>query len=551
MFKRLQTGLNERFRKLLAGLTVGLRGARTGQPPAATPVAALPAAQTNAEHVRAARAAFEAGRTAFGAKNYPAAVECFKAAVELRHDDADAHNWLGLSYLEQGLHEDAADCFLLALHHHPRFPQALNNLALVALQRADFDEAVVCLERAIALMPDYAVAHNNLGYVLCRELGDSERGGAHIREALRLSPHDSDTLCNYSMLLIQEGRSEEALAICDRQLAAHPHLHEARLNRAIARLTLGRFAEAWPDYEARKLTHSNYAPRSLPLPEWRGQALRDKRLLVYAEQGLGDQIMFASCLRELLAQVGGCVIECAPRLVPIFRRSFPAARIEPQARDDASLAGLVQAAGFDYQVAIGSVPGFFRRDWPDFPRHDGYLHADRARVGYWKDRLDALGPGLKVGISWRGGAASTRRDMRSTQLRDWLPVLSQTACSFVSLQYGDVSGELETAAREHPVRIHSWSAAVDDYDETAALVTALDLVISVQTAVVHLAGALGTPAWVLVPAVAEWRYLQSGESIPWYPSLRLFRQQQAHQWQAVIAEVAVKLAQSRSPARPT
>jgi len=273
--------------------------------------------------------------------------------------------------------------------------------------------------------------------------------------------------------------------------------------------------------------------------------LRDKRLLVYAEQGLGDQIMFASCLPDLLDRVGGCVIECAPRLAPIFRRSFPTATIKPQARDDARLASLVEAARFDYQVAIGSLPGYFRRNWSDFPQHNGYLHADAARVAYWKDRLDALGPGLKVGISWFGGVASTRRAARSTQLQDWLPVLSQASCSFVSLQYGDVSGELETVSGEHQVNIHRWSAANDDYDETAALVTALDLVISVQTAVVHLAGALGKPAWVLVPAVAEWRYLQSGDSMPWYPSLRLFRRRCANGWESVIAAVSVELAKLR------
>ena len=530
---------------ILARLSALLRGANTSRLPAATVVAALPVAKPDAEDERAARAAFDAGTSAFRAKDYAAAVECFKTVVELRHDDADAHNYLGLSYLEQGNHEDAADCFLLALHYHPQFPPALYNLALVALRRADLDEAVACLERAIAQMPDYAAAHNNLGYVLCRELGDFERGAEHIRVALRLVPDDSEALCNYSMVLIQEGRSEDALTICDQQLAANPGLHEARLNRAIAMLKLGRFAEGWPDYEARKLTRSNYVPRSLPLPDWRGQVLRDKRLLVYAEQGLGDQIMFASCLPDLLDRVGGCVIECAPRLAPIFRRSFPTATIKPQARDDARLASLVEAARFDYQVAIGSLPGYFRRNWSDFPQHNGYLHADAARVAYWKDRLDALGPGLKVGISWFGGVASTRRAARSTQLQDWLPVLSQASCSFVSLQYGDVSGELETVSGEHQVNIHRWSAANDDYDETAALVTALDLVISVQTAVVHLAGALGKPAWVLVPAVAEWRYLQSGDSMPWYPSLRLFRRRCANGWESVIAAVSVELAKLR------
>lgn len=209
MFKRLQTGLIDLFRKTTARLIALLRGANTAQPPAAAVAEALPAAVPDEEKERTARAAFEAGETAFRAKDYAAAVDRFRTVVELRHDDADAHNYLGLSYLDQGSHEDAADCFLLALHYQPQFPQALYNLALVALRRADLKEAVACLEQAIALKPDFAAAHNNLVYVLCRELGDFE-------------------------------------------------------------LKLGRFAEAWPDYEARKFTHSNYVPRSLPLPDGRG-----------------------------------------------------------------------------------------------------------------------------------------------------------------------------------------------------------------------------------------------------------------------------------------
>ena len=137
-------------------------------------------------------------------------------------------------------------------------------------------------------------------------------------------------------------------------------MHEARLNRALARLKLGRFAEAWPDYEARKCARGNYVPRALPLPEWQGQPLRDRRLLIYAEQGIGDQIMFASCVPDVLTQAGSCMIECAPQLVPLFRRSFPSATVESQAQADASLARLAQTAGMDYQVAIGSLPAQFR-----------------------------------------------------------------------------------------------------------------------------------------------------------------------------------------------
>ncbi len=523
----------------------------------------------------AADAAYREGVIAFDVRDYPAALRCFATAVHLRHDDADAHNYLGLTYLKQEHYEDAADCFAMAAHFRPAFADAYYNLALATQRRGEPAAAARYLEQALALRPDYPEAHNalgaaalelgdatraatefervlalspddaqahsNLGYVLFRDLGDYERGAAHIKTALDLNPGGANAWCNYTMVLSHQGRLEEAISVCDQLLAAKPELHEARLNRALAKLKQGRFAEAWPDYEARKLTRSNFVPRALPLPEWRGQPLRDKKLLVYAEQGLGDQIMFGSCLPDLLPQISGCVIECAPWLVPIFKRSFPAARIEPQAHDDAELAGLVVAARFDYQVAIGSLPGHFRRSCSDFPGHNGYLRADPARVAYWKNRLSALGAGLKVGLSWFGGAASTRREARSTQLDEWLPVLSQTSCRFVSLQYGKTHNELEEMARKHGVTIQSWREAIEDYDETAALVHALDLVISVQTAIVHLAGAMGKSAWVIVPANAEWRYLTDGPTMPWYPSMRLFRQQQPGAWAATLASVASEL----------
>ncbi len=493
------------------------------------------------EKERMAAASFAAGKAAFDAKDYATAARCFGKVIELRHDDADAHNNLGLSYLQQSAYEDASDCFLLAIHYRQQFPQAYHNLALTAQQRGDFSGAVECLEQAITLKPDFAAAHNNLGYLFCRELGSFERGAGHIRTALQLEPADPDVRCNYSMVLTQEGRSAEALAVCDELLAAHPDLYEARLNRALAALKLGRFGSAWPDYEARKLARSNYIPRELPLPEWRGQALQNKKILVYAEQGLGDQIMFASCLPDLLNQAGACVVECAPQLVPVFRRSFPRARIEPQAQNTERLASLVQSALFDYQVATGSLPGYFRRSWGDFPRHRGYLRADARRVAYWTDRLSDLGPGLKVGISWFGGAVSTRSDARSTRLQDWLPVLSPSSCRFVSLQYGNANDELDAAAGNPAVKINHWSEAIADYDETAALVASLDLVISVCTAVVHLAGALGKRAWVLVPQCPEWRYLAHGTTMPWYPSIRLFRQRELGGWQATISDVAGEL----------
>ena len=519
---------------------------------------------------------FNRGLAAFNGGDYDTALRHFSAAVELGHDDADAHNYLGLTHLKQGRIDDAMDCFVMAAHFRPDFAEAYYNLALAAQRRDAHREAVGYLQRALAaradyaeaytalgasllvlgdpqqaaahfgkaveLRPDDAHAHSNLGYVLLRDLGEYERGAAHLKTALNLNKNDADIWCNYCSVLLHEGRLDEAISVYDQLLTAKPNLHEARLNRALAALMLGRFAEAWPDYEARKLVRSNYVPRPYAFPEWRDDALAGKTVLVYAEQGLGDEIMFASCLPDLLGQADKCILECSPRLAALFRRSFPGAAIHAAQQSDPDVGRLAQAGPIDYQVASGSLPGFFRRQWADFPRHAGYLRADPARIDYWHARLRALGTGLKVGISWRGGMLSTRRDLRSTALCAWLPLLCSQGCHFVSLQYGDVSAEVATVVKDHAVNVHHWQQAIDDYDDTAALVSALDLVISVQTAVVHLAGALGKSVWVMLPASPEWRYLSRGTMMPWYPSARLFRQQPLDGWQPTIAAVAAELA---------
>jgi ADP-heptose:LPS heptosyltransferase len=192
----------------------------------------------------------------------------------------------------------------------------------------------------------------------------------------------------------------------------------------------------------------------------------------------------------------------------------------------------------DVRVPIGSLPRFLRKEGGAFPRHTGYLTADAQRVAAWRDRLDALPGRKKVGLSWRGGLATTRRSVRSIELPQWLGLLKNEGVAFVSLQYGEPGGEIEALVREHGVVVHHWPEAIDDYDETAALVTALDIVVSVQTAIVHLAGALGKPVWALIPHVAEWRYGAAGEGMPWYPSVRLFRQARASDWDGVLARVA-------------
>jgi hypothetical protein len=220
----------------------------------------------------------------------------------------------------------------------------------------------------------------------------------------------------------------------------------------------------------------------------------------------------------------------------LFARSFPQARFyvmrkrieEMWLRD-----GLRPAA----KTWMGSLPGRFRRSMADFPERDLYLRPDPLKLARWRHALGELGPGPKVGISWRGGGWSTRRSLRSIALDAWLPLLRLPTFHFISLQYGDCSGDIARVNASGSVAIRHWEHAVRDLDETAALISALDLVISVQTTVVHLAGALGTPSWILVPSVAEWRYGECGDSMPWYSTARLFRQQRSGDWSGVLDAV--------------
>ena len=548
------------------------------QPPAVT-AAAEPARVPSGE---AYADAAQRGQRALDARDYATAIDCFRAAVDYKHDDADAYCGLGVAHMKLQQYEDAADCFQMALHFRETDAEPHYQLGVLAQRQSDPAAAIVHLGHAITRRADHADAHNllgacllslgdaaraatsfaraveinpenahyqsNLGFVLLRDLGEVERGAVHLEAALRLNPEDAVIQCNYSSLLAYRGRVAEVVALCDHLLRANPGLFEARLNRALALLKMDRYAEAWPDYEARKHTRSNYLQRPYAFPEWRGEALTGKTLLVYGEQGLGDEIMFASCLPDVMEQAARCVIDCSPRLAALFSRSFPDAIVHGADQADAVGAAWQTPVAVDCQVAAGSLPGHYRRQREDFPRHAGYLRADPARVHYWREKLLGAGERLKVGIAWRGGMVSTRRSLRSLELNALLPLLQVPDIHFTSLQHDATAEELAQLTDGRELRLNHWPEAVADLDETAALVSALDLVITVCSANVHLTGALGREAWVMVPAVAEWRYLAAGESMPWYPGVRMFRQQQEGDWSEVVATIAGELAQrGRSP----
>jgi hypothetical protein len=247
--------------------------------------------------------------------------------------------------------------------------------------------------------------------------------------------------------------------------------------------------------------------------------------------------MFASCVPQLIENAGSCTIECSQKLVPLFARSFPKARVREPSSEK-----LPAGERYDFEVPLGSLPLYYRRTAAEFPRHSGYLRADGERLNEWRSKLYALGPGLKIGISWRGGTAVSRVALRSIPLEAWTRVFNVPGVRFISLQYGEgAASEAAALARSGGPVITHWQEAIDDYEETAALVAALDLTISVCTAVVHLAGALARPVWVMTPQAPEWRYGTRGEGMPWYPSARMFRQDHYGDWDLVLRRVASEL----------
>jgi tetratricopeptide (TPR) repeat protein len=497
------------------------------------------------------------------------ALPLLQQAISMQHDSAEAHLMLGTIFHQRQQFEDAQDCYTLArcfrsdwwqIHFHigllgldcsrveasiasllksvelgARDARVHNALGAAYLLRSRISDAREQFEIALTLAPDLAEAHSNLGYLLFRWLEEFDLGSKHIERAVALAPSNITAACNMAMVLQHNGKADEALALCDQLLDADPSLHEVRANRALMLLSRGEFERGWIDYEARKCKPDHHTGPEMPWPEWDGTEPAAKTIFVYAEQGLGDEIMFSSCLPELIASAGGCIVECHQKLQPIFKRSFP--RAEIFAKDQWRFTDRSP----DCKVAMGSLPRFLRKRTVDYPLHEGYLRADAARAALWRQRLDRLPGKIKVGISWRGGLALTGRIRRSINLNEWLPILQTAGIDFVNLQYSDVRDELDALRAESGIELHTWRDALEDYDETAALVCALDLVISVQTAIVHLTGALGRPVWALIPAMPEWRYGSSGTTMLWYPSARLFRQTMLNDWRPVIDAIRGEL----------
>lgn len=462
----------------------------------------------------------------------------YKKALELEPTSALAHYNLALLFQAQGRKADAIRHLRDAYGTSAQLEIA-RSLVIALLDCAEYDEALAIAQESTRLNPHSPQSWIGLGLAHQKSHRAADALECYDRAA-KYGADDADFHTNRGIVLHELARIGEALNSFDAALARRPEYPLARFHRGVACLLTGDYNPGWRDYETR-LVSADLPRRPTVFPRWQGEPLTGRTILAYGEQGLGDQIMFASCLPDLIKSGGRCVVECDQRLVALIQRSFPQVSV----RDSLSGSGETEQgkSTIDFEIPFGSLPLHFRATTAAFPRHDGYVRAAPESIAKWRSVLAALGPSPKIGLSWRGGTHNTRSPLRSIPLGGLLPSLSAAGAEFVSLQYtAGAAEEIEAARRKYGIRIHHWQEAIDDYDETAALLCALDLTVTVCTSIVHLAGALGVPAWVLTPYCPEWRYGLSGDTMPWYPSVRMFRQTAPGHWDSVLESVNIALA---------
>lgn len=465
--------------------------------------------------------------------NLEYAAESLDKGLAIAPDHPHGWNNRGILHQRRGDMRSALNCFQRAVAIRPGYATAHGNLGLALREFERLDDARVHLERAVELRPDGADAHLNLG-TLRQDLGDLAGAAGAYERALALEPRHAEALLGLGTVEQRRGDLEGARARIEEALAAKPGFAAARTSLGEIQISLGELANGWANYESRLDTPQ--APRlALPFPEWRGEALPNGTLLVYWEQGLGDVILFASCLPDVLPKVRRLVLNVPKPLGCLFARAFPGVEVVTGARDAAG-SWLAPMGAVDACVPIGSLMRLFRTDRSSFPQRADYLKADPARTAASRRRLGALGQGRKLGISWRGGLFRTGRVQRSLSLTALGPLLRIPATTWVSVQYGDCSAELAGLERAGSAPVHHWPEAIADFEQFAGMLSALDGVVTVCNTTAHLAGALGVPTLVLAPRGASWRYQAAGATLPWYPSVKVLRQRSEGDWTAVIAE---------------
>jgi tetratricopeptide (TPR) repeat protein len=458
------------------------------------------------------------------------AVASYQQATQLKPDYPDAHNNMGIALKELGRLEEAVASFQQAVRLNPSFAEAHCNLASVYMKQGRLEEAVASYQQALRLKPDRFETHNDLGAALV-QCGRLAEGALHIRRAIQLKPDHAFAHNNLGLVLSDLGRLEESVASYQQALRLKPDYVDAHVNLAMAWLLMGNFEQGWREYEWR-FHNRDWLMPPLPQPTWDGSPLAGRSILLRTEQGLDDSLHFIRYAPLLKAQGGTVLVECAKSLMPLLS-SCPG--IDQLVRESAR-----PTESFELQIPLLSVPGLLGTTLATIPANVPYLFADTKLVEQWQQELRAFS-GFKIGIAWQGNPKHDRHGLgrRTIPLAEFAPIGQLADVSLFSLQRGAGTEQLPQAASLFPVTdLGSWiDEGCGAFMGTAAVMKCLDLVITSDTSIAHLAGALGVPVWVALPFAEEWRWLRDREESPWYPTMRLFRQSEPGNWKPVFERI--------------
>jgi tetratricopeptide (TPR) repeat protein len=469
---------------------------------------------------------FRLGFILQGTGEFEDSIRFYQKALTLNPNMVDAYNNLGSIFQQsKGQLDKAISYYEMALSMDPKHAGACYNLGSAFHKKEDLNKAVSYYLKSIQINPKHAPSHFNLGSAFF-EKGELSEAKIYFMKTLQLDPGNARAYSNLGIVFQESGQLEEAMLENQRALKANPHLLEAHFNIATINLLQGNFAEGWKGLEYYRTINKSKFPPVSSQSLWDGSDISGKTILLFEESGFGDTIQFVR-YSSMAANTGAQVIlVCHKELKPLLQNMNPS---HPVFSFDESL------PHFHFHCPLLRLPLLFKTNLDNIPHEIPYFHIPLELQQQWNKKLMGNRQGLKVGLAWGGNPRLKRNRYRSCPLTDFIPLFRLPDITFFSLQKGPAAEQINN--QPEIIHIIDYTEEMHDFSDTAAFILNLDLIISVDTAVAHLAGALGKPVWTLLQYAPEWRWMLDREDSPWYPTMRLFRQTEPGDWNSVMRRV--------------
>lgn len=457
------------------------------------------------------------------------AIAAYRCAIRIKPDYAEAHYNLGVALRSAEQVDEAIEAYRNALRCKPDFANAFNNLGNVLREKGKIEEAIAALRQAVRFNPGLAEAHSNLGNAL-QDVGRFDEAVTELKEAMRLSPN-AVKFYNLAVVLREKGSLDESAAAAGEALRMNPDYAEAHDVLSSLLLLKGDLVRGWQEYEWRwKIADFLPSRRRFTQPRWNGEGLNDRRILLHTDGGLGDTMQFVRYAPMVVERGGKVILDCQPELHSLFNGLEGISQLTPANQP---------TPAFDVHCPLMSLPRVFGTTIESIPAGVPYLKAEQSSIETWRAQLGAGDGELRVGINWGGNLRFKREFTRSCGLDQLAPLRQIAGAKFYGLHKLQVGEAAKSVPPE--LRLTDLGPELKTFGDTAAAMSLMDLIITTDTSVAHLAGALGRPVWVMLQFVPDWRWMMDREDSPWYPTMRLFRQKKWGDWNGVIEKVAEAL----------